>query len=112
MSIKLQKVDEIALVIKDEGFLIEREYRFHPVRKWQFDIALVGLKIAIEYEGGIWTNGGHNRGVIYADNCDKYNAAQLDGWIVLRYTAESIRKRGCKGVVDDIRERIQHTLTH
>ncbi len=38
----------------------QREYRFHPVRKWRFDFALLNQKVAIEFEGGIFINGGHN----------------------------------------------------
>ena len=62
------------------------EYRFHPVRRWRFDHANPEYKVAIEYEGGIWTGGRHTRGTGYKNDCDKYNAAQVLGWRVLRYT--------------------------
>jgi len=30
----------------------EREYRFHPRRKWRFDAAWPDAKLAVEVEGG------------------------------------------------------------
>ena len=62
------------------------EYKFHPERRWRFDHAYVSLKVAVEYEGGIWTGGRHNRGIGYKKDCEKYNAAVKLGWRVLRYT--------------------------
>lgn len=62
------------------------EYKFHPERRWRFDHAYVSLKVAVEYEGGIWTGGRHTRGIGYKKDCEKYNAAVKLGWRVLRYT--------------------------
>jgi hypothetical protein len=72
---------------------LEREYQFHPQRKWRFDWAVWsnGHRIAIEYEGGVFIGGGHTRGLIYGQNCEKYNTAALMGWTVLRFTAPMIR---------------------
>lgn len=69
---------------------LEREYRFDPDRKWRFDFAHVASKHAIELEGGIWGNGAHSRGVGYTKDCEKYNAATLAGWRVLRFTGDMI----------------------
>jgi very-short-patch-repair endonuclease len=62
------------------------EYRFHPKRKWRFDLAYQAQKIAIEIEGGIWTGGRHTRPAGYEKDCEKYNTATLLGWRVLRFT--------------------------
>lgn len=67
-----------------------REFRFHPTRRWRFDYAIPKHKIAIEFEGGIWIKGRHNRGKGFCDDCIKYNEAVKLGWRVLRYTTESI----------------------
>lgn len=64
----------------------EREHLFHPTRKWRFDYAWPGQKVAVEVEGGIYTQGRHTRGKGYADDMEKYNAAALRGWTLLRYT--------------------------
>lgn len=68
----------------------ESEYVFHPERKWRFDLAWPDYKVAFEREGGTWSGGRHNRGKGYASDCRKYNAAQLDGWIVIRGTVDLI----------------------
>lgn len=68
----------------------EKEYRFHPVRKWRFDFAYPVEKIAIEAEGAIWANGRHTRGSGFNKDCEKYNAAAILGWRVLRYTTSNI----------------------
>lgn len=68
----------------------EKEYKFHPTRKWRFDFCLVAEKIAIELEGGIFIKGRHVRGVGYQKDCEKYRAAVLLGWRVLRYTTNEV----------------------
>jgi len=63
-----------------------REYRFDPVRKWRFDFAWPDQKVAVELDGGIWTKGGHSTGSGIMRDMEKSNAAQLDGWLVLRFS--------------------------
>ena len=69
---------------------LEREYRFHPTRRWRFDFAAVDLQIGIEVEGGTWTGGRHVRGSGFEADCEKYNAAALLGWRVLRFTGAMV----------------------
>lgn len=80
-----------------------REHRFAPPRRWRFDFAWREQKLAVEIEGGTYVNGGHNRGKAYADNCEKYNAAVLHGWRVLRYTTDDMSKRPLQ-VIDEVKE--------
>ena len=68
----------------------EREHRFHPKRKWLFDFAWPEEKLALEVEGGVWTNGRHSRGSGFTADCEKYNEAALLGWTVIRVTDEHI----------------------
>lgn len=68
----------------------EREYRFHPTRKFRFDYAIPSKKIAIEQEGGAWTNGRHTRGKGYISDMEKYNLATSMGWRVLRFTPDQM----------------------
>lgn len=66
------------------------EFQFHPPRRWKFDRAWVASMIAVEIEGGIWTRGRHTRGTGFLKDIEKYNQAQMDGWIVLRTTPQTI----------------------
>lgn len=69
----------------------EREYRFHPPRRWRFDFAFPNQLVAVECEGGIWTDGRHVRPSGFEKDCEKYNQAALDGWTVLRFTSTMIK---------------------
>lgn len=69
----------------------EREYRFHPIRKWRYDLAWIDKKIAVEVEGGVYIQGRHTRGAGVEGDCDKYNAATRLGWQVYRYTSKKIK---------------------
>lgn len=60
------------------------EYRFHPERKWRFDFAWPDKLLALEIEGGVFTGGRHSRGAGMLADMEKYNAAAILGWRVLR----------------------------
>ena len=66
------------------------EYRFHPTRRWRFDYAYPDALLAIEIEGGAWVRGRHTRGKGFVADLEKYNAATLLGWRLLRYTPGNI----------------------
>ena len=63
---------------------LEKEFRFHPVRKWRADFAHQESKTLIEIEGGIYVNGRHNRGAGFAADLEIYLEACLAGWHVVR----------------------------
>lgn len=67
-----------------------KEHRFAPPRRWRFDRSWPAALVAVELEGGVWSGGRHTRGKGYIDDCIKYNAAQLEGWLVLRFTADML----------------------
>lgn len=69
----------------------EPEHRFHQARRWRFDFAWPDKKLAVEIEGGVWTNGRHTRGSGFEADAEKYNAAAEAGWTVLRYTPKYLR---------------------
>jgi very-short-patch-repair endonuclease len=62
------------------------EYRFAPPRQWRFDFAWPDVKVAVEFEGGIWIKGRHTRGRGFENDCEKYNEAAARGWRVYRFT--------------------------
>ena len=65
----------------------EREYRFHPVRRWRFDFAFPEIKLAVEVQGITYFGGRENTGRhhtakgIEAD-LEKYDEAMRFGWDV------------------------------
>ena len=80
-----------------------REFRFHDVRRWRVDF-LIALKenhkyfkpmirpsILVEIEGGTHSRGRHTRGKGYAKDCEKYNHAVLNGWLLFRFTGEMVQ---------------------
>ncbi len=63
-----------------------RELRFaweSMRRKWQFDFAWEPERIALECDGGLFSQGGHVRGKHIQDTHEKLNAAAELGWRVL-----------------------------
>ena len=67
-----------------DGPPLEKEFRFHPTRRWRADFAHLPSRTLIEIEGGIYINGRHNRGAGFAADLEKYLEASLAGWRVVR----------------------------
>lgn len=67
-----------------------KEYRFHPVRQWRFDYALPMQKVALEVEGGVWTQGRHTRPQGFLGDIEKYNTATVMGWRVVRCVPDDL----------------------
>ena len=74
------------------GCHVVAEHKFHDTRKWRLDFAIVGLKIGIEIEGGVWSCGAHTRGKGFIEDMEKYNAAVTFGWVILRFTPQDLNK--------------------
>ena len=94
----------------------ELEVKFHPTRKWRFDMAWTYLawheipafdegmnpcpagtlrqremyKIALEVEGGVWAQGRHTRGAGFMKDIEKYNEANHLGWTVYRVSTNQV----------------------
>ena len=47
--------------------------------------------ILVEVEGTVYLQGRHTRGAGYTADCEKYNEAQILGFMVLRFTPEQVR---------------------
>lgn len=93
--------------LKQKGIELQREYRFCK-RRWRLDYMFRyhtkefrddGRQpdtnfhlVAIEIEGGIWLKrGAHNTGKAMLRDMSKYNAAQLMGIQVYRFTPDQIK---------------------
>lgn len=68
------------------------EHYFAKPRRWRFDFAWPDRMLAVEIEGGTHSGGRHTRGSGYAADCEKYNAAAIQGWHVLRFTSDHLRE--------------------
>ena len=67
-----------------------REYRFAPPRRWRMDFSWPDALVAVEVEGGRWVGGRHNSPSGFVRDMEKYNAAALLGWAVVRVTPEMV----------------------
>ena len=82
----------------------DREYQFHPIRKWRFDFAWPEYMVAAEVEGVTAQGGRHQRLAGFQDDADKYLEAQRLGWTVLRFAARQLRQ-GAGLVVEEMLRR-------
>lgn len=76
-------------LLAGEGLPFQREFKFHPKRDWALDFAWDN-KVAVEIEGGAFSGGRHTRGAGFTEDCEKYNAAVLLGWRLLRFTPQML----------------------
>jgi hypothetical protein len=82
-----------------DGPPLEREYRFHPERKWRADFAHLPSRTLIEVEGGAWVGGRHNRGSGFVRDAEKYLEATLSDWRVLRLTERQLEGATLKRLI-------------
>lgn len=84
-----------------------RQYRFHPGRRWKADFVWLGpRRVLVEVDGGVWKankdakrceyckeypRGRHLRPEGYENDIDKLNEAALLGYLVLRFTSNQVR---------------------
>lgn len=99
------EVKWIRLWEEADGPELIEEYRFHATRKWRADFAHEESKVLIEIEGGAW-GGRHTRGAGFTADLEKYLAAFLDGWTVVRIGAKQIDTSTVESVIGAVRERM------
>jgi len=93
---RIKPEDQFAMQLQAASIHYEREYRFHPTRRWRSDfyipVYLSGQRgIIVEIEGGAFIGGRHTRGRGFSNDCIKYNEIALRGYILLRGTPEHVR---------------------
>lgn len=91
----IKPADLFALQLKASNIHFEREYRFHPKRKWKSDFYIpTGLgqqPILVEVEGAVFIGGRHTRGKGYENDCEKYTEACIMGYMLLRGSTGMVR---------------------
>ena len=95
------KPEVVIAYFESQGIQIPAfELKFHPIRRWRFDMAWIEEKVYLEVDGGIWVRGGHNRGAQMKKDWEKRNAASAMGWrglwcepkdLCINTTAEQIK---------------------
>lgn len=78
------------LLKRDKLPLPVPELRFAPPRRFRFDYAWPSEKVALEVDGGVWTQGRHTRGAGFLRDAEKFNIAACMGWRVLRVTPSKL----------------------
>jgi len=102
--------EKVARDLKALGLMegCEREYKFHPTRRWKADFAWDGLlieykpgsfrgiKLMLEVNGGTYmqgkSRGAHSRGARQRDDYEKWSEASLMGWTVLLVDSKDVRE--------------------
>jgi len=66
------------------------EYQFCPGRKWRFDLCFPGQMVAVEINGGIFSQGRHTRGAALILEYEKLSKAAALGWRVIFTTPDQL----------------------
>ena len=101
----VSRLEELLLsqLVDDYGMPApEREWRFHPQRRWRFDFAWVAKRLAVEVEGGIWSRGRHTRASGFRADLEKYNTAGVLGWLVLRFDGQAVETGAAARIIQSV----------
>lgn len=109
----------LAVYLRSQGVVFDREYRFHPDRMWRFDFAIPVEKLAIEVEGYRWRRiqgvnifqSRHTSPEGFEKDCEKYNTAALLGWRVVRLSSRSIERGDAFEMLDQFLPIAQDGIT-
>jgi hypothetical protein len=84
----IQFLETVGLLKEGEGI---PEFTFDENRKWAFDWCWPEYKIAAEYEGNVYAGKkGHRSVGKFVKDMEKYNAAAIQGWCVIRGAAADV----------------------
>ncbi len=87
------------------GSELVREFLFDKTRRWRADFASESARVLIEVESGVWRGGRHTNPQGFINDAEKYLAATLQGWSVIRLVGEQLNPATLRQVVDYVRER-------
>ena len=93
--------DLLEFQMKSLGLKFKTEFKFSPMRRWRSDFAFPKQKLLVEYEGWIWVKGRHTRGSGFEKDCEKYNAAALMGYKVLRFTNKHVQSGVAVALIEE-----------
>jgi hypothetical protein len=99
MTTATSGVDRFLLLLAAHGLPAPQvEYRFHPERRWRCDYGWPTQRLLVERDGGIYQGGrrpgtrvaGHSSISGIRRDMEKSNAAQLLGFVFLRFTVQQL----------------------
>jgi very-short-patch-repair endonuclease len=90
--------DALAIQLRAAGIEHEREFRFHPTRRWRADFR-VG-QVLVEVEGGGFVAGRHGTGIGIENDCEKYSEAAALGYRLIRVTPRHIKNGYALDVIE------------
>ncbi len=68
----------------------ERQFKFHPERRFRYDFAWPQIKLCVDIQGGGFSGGRHSRGIGQEGDHDKANEAQRLGYDVLQFGTKAM----------------------
>ncbi|MCU0294377.1 MAG: endonuclease domain-containing protein [Thermoanaerobaculaceae bacterium] len=84
----------------------DREYQFHPERRWRVDFAWPEFWLLVEVEGITPAGGRHQRVAGFEADAEKYGEAQRLGWTVLRLSPTQVRTGAGVRLITDLLRRL------
>ena len=84
----------------------EREFVFHPVRRWRVDFAWEEFRLLVEIEGLTAAGGRHQRIKGFEEDAEKHAEAQRLGFTVVRLSPKQVRTGAGVRLVADMLERL------
>jgi hypothetical protein len=83
--------EDVAVMLTEHGVDYEREFKFHPTRRWRSDF-LIGNDIILEVEGGLYhPQSGHRSVSGILRDIEKYNELTVLGYRLLRISEKDLR---------------------
>ena len=94
--------EELAMQLDAAAIPYEHQYLYAPSRKFRADFALLGLRVLLEVQGGIYSKQAHGSITgILADN-NRLNQATLAGYRVLRFTPEDVADGSAREIIEQL----------
>lgn len=85
--------------------VLRHEYR--KGRNWRCDFAWPELRLIVEVEGGVYTQGRHVRPSGFTKDIEKYNAIAAAGWTLQRFSRREVTSGEALNVIQRVIDEIK-----
>lgn len=86
-----------------DGPPLQKEFYFCPDRQWRSDYLVIGTKVLIELEGGVFSGGRHIRAKGFVNDAFKYNQACILGYRLIRLATGMVTAHYLQQIIDAIK---------